>query len=768
MSDNTFEFTPEAGELLLHSYAEDAYLDYAMAVVKDRALAQVEDGNKPVHRRILHAMRGLGLTHEAKPVKSARIVGEVLGRFHPHGDTSVYDAMVRLAQPFSLRYPLITGQGNFGSRDGDSAAAMRYTEAKLSPIAALLLDELGAGTVDFKPNYDGSHDEPKLLPARLPFALLNGTMGIAVGMASNIPPHNLCEVVEAAVAVLDNPNITAAEILEHMPGPDFPDGGHLISSPSEIASAYESGRGPLRLRARWIREDLARGQWQIVVKELPYQVSTKQILEQIETLSNPQAPAGKKALTQQQVMLRQISLDFLERATDESGKDDPIRLVLVPRTSKVDEQALMSFLLAHTSLEESFGLNATMIGLDGGPATKGVLQVLKEWCQFRVSTVHRRSAWELAQAQKRIHLLEGRMTVYLNLDEVIKVIREAQEPRAELMTVFTLSEAQADDILEMRLRALNKLEGIKIEKELKELRAEAERLGVLLASEAALRKLVVKELRADGAKYGDKRRTLIKHEAKAAGAAAAAAQVAADEPVTAIVSKNLWARARTGHGLERTTLSYKPGDSEGFVLETRSLWPVAFMDNTGRVYSIKASDLPSGRGDGVPLSTLIELQPGARIVHVWSANPDQSYLFSGQRGYGYIAQLKNCVASKRAGKAFLTLESGEMPLAPLPLLPNSTDLLALGSSDGRLLVFPLVEVKTLAAGGKGVMLMMLEAGQTISALRSLSAEDRTLSGQMALVKGTASFTLKGAELEKYIGRRARKGCQMPKKGVFLD
>lgn len=768
MTQDTLEFKPEPGELLLHTYAEDAYLDYAMAVVKDRALAQVEDGNKPVHRRILYAMRELGLSHDAKPVKSARIVGEVLGRYHPHGDASVYDAMVRLAQPFSLRYPLITGQGNFGSRDGDTAAAMRYTEAKLSPIAALLLDELGAGTVDFKPNYDATHDEPKLLPARLPFTLLNGTMGIAVGMASNIPPHNLREVVNAAVAVVENPDITTAGILEHMPGPDFPDGGQLISGPAEIAAAYETGRGSLRLRARWVREDLARGQWQIVVKELPYQVSTRQILEQIETLSNPQVPAGKKALTQQQVTLKQIALDFLERATDESGKDDAVRLVLVPRTSKVDEQAMMAFLLANTSLEESFGLNATMIGLDGGPATKGVVQVLKEWCQFRVTTVRRRSAWELAQAEKRIHLLEGRMTVYLNLDAVIKVIREAEEPRDELMTAFALSEVQANDILEMRLRALNKLEGIKIEKELKELRSEAERLRALLSSETALRKLVVKELQADGARYGDERRTLIKPETKAAGSAAVAARVVADEPLTAVISRNLWARARSGHGLDRTALTYKSGDGEGFVVETRSTWPVVFMDNTGRVYSVKASDLPSGRGDGVPLSTLIDMQPGTRIAHVFSSSPEQAYLFSGQRGYGYVSQLKNCVATKRAGKTFLTLEPHEAPMPPQPLPADGTGMLALGSSDARLLVFPLSEVKTLAAGGKGVMLMVLDDNQTLSALRLLPAQANTLSGTMRLPsKGEAGFSLKADEFAKYVGKRARKGCQMPKKGVFL-
>jgi len=766
MSSDLLESRPASSELVLHTYAEDAYLDYAMAVVKDRALAQVQDGNKPVHRRILYAMRQLGLTHDAKAVKSARIVGDVLGKYHPHGDSSVYDAMVRLAQPFSLRYPLITGQGNFGSRDGDSAAAMRYTEAKLSPISALLLDELGAGTIDYRPNYDGTQEEPSLLPARLPFVLLNGTMGIAVGMASNIPPHNLREVVAASVALLKNPEISTEELLAHLPGPDFPDGGQLISSPEDIASAYETGRGSLRLRAKWVREDLARGQWQIVIKELPYLVSTKKVLDEIEVLSNPQVPSGKKALTQRQLNLKQMTLDFLERATDESGKDDPVRLVLVPRNSKVDEVAMMGFLLANTGLEDTFGVNATMIGLDGGPATKGLLPVLREWCVFRTETVRRRCTWELNQAERRIHVLEGRVLVYLNIDKVIQVIRDADDPKDDLTAQFGLSEVQATDILEMRLRALNKLEGIKLEKELSELRAEAGRLRALLASDKALKALVVKELEADSAKYGDDRRTAIKEDARAGGAATVARTVA-DEPLTVVISKNLWVRARTGHGVDKAALAYKPGDAESFVLETRSGWPVVILDSLGRTYSVQASEMPTSRGDGVPLSTLIDLQAGARVVFAISGDPEQWMLFGGQGGYGFVSQLKNCVASKRAGKAFLAVAGGERSLMPL-VLDGEKQQLAVGSSDGRLLVFPVSEVKRLPAGGKGVTLMALAEQETISAWALLPSTASEVSGTMAVVgKGVQAFALKSDDFAKHQGRRARKGCQMPKKGVFL-
>ena len=754
----------DRSELPLASYAEDSYLKYAMATVKDRALLQVEDGQKPVQRRILYAMLMLGLTPDAKAVKSARIVGDVLGKYHPHGDQAAYQAAVRMAQNFTLRYPLIKGQGNFGSRDGDPAAAMRYTEAKLSAFAAgLLLEELKQGTVDYKDNYDGSEKEPVLLPARLPLTLLNGTMGIAVGMASNIPPHNLREVASAAVFVLQNPGATAAEVLAHLPGPDFPTGGQLISSPGEIANAYATGRGSLRIRSRWHREELARGQWQIIVTELPYQVSSKQILEELDTLTNPQPLAGKKQLTQQQINLKQLSLEFLERASDESDKAANVRIVLAPRTSKIDEAAMMAFLLANTSLEDTFGLNFTMLGLDGSPQTKGIVTILQEWCHYRTITVRRRTQWQLDQASKRIHILEGRMAVYLNLDRVIATIRTAEEPRTDLMTEYSLSEIQADDILEMRLRALNKLEGAKIERELADLRKEAERLDALLKSDSALRKLVVKEIEADSAKYGDDRRTLIKPEARAAGAGVAARTVV-DEPLTVILSKNMWLRARPGHDLDLATVTYKPGDKEFIVLKTRTTLPVVFMDSMGRTYSIQASEVSTGRGDGSPLSTMIELQAGASIVHALSTSPEQMFAFAGQGGYGLMAPLQSCIASKRAGKAFLTVDAGELPMAPVQVSKDAPGWVAVGSSDGRMLAFPASEVKSLASGGKGVMLMVLEEGQTLTVVRYL--EEPRVSGTLTVKDKEVAFDLKGAEFEKHLGKRARKGCQLPKKGVW--
>jgi topoisomerase IV subunit A len=749
-------------QLVLHTYTEDAYLEYAIATVKDRALAQVQDGQKPVQRRILYAMRQLGLTPDAKPVKSARIVGDVLGKYHPHGDSAAYAAMVRMGQDFSLRYPLVQKQGNFGSLDGDPAAAMRYTEARLSSISDLLLSEINQGTVDFVPNYDGSTKEPVLLPARLPFLLLNGTMGIAVGMASDIPPHNLGEVALAATALIENPDITVSELLDIMPGPDFPGGAQLISSRQDVLHAYEGGRSTLRARARWRREDLARGQYNIVVYELPYQVSGKTILEQLDTLTNPQPPAGKKSLTQQQLNLKQMALDLLEKATDESGKEDAVRLVLSPRTSKVDPEVLMNFLFANTSLEESVSVNMTLIGLDGRPGTKGLKAILAEWVRFRFETVRRRCQFNLDRTLERIHILDGRMTVYLNLDAVIKVIREAEDPKLELMESFGLSEEQATDILEMRLRQLNKLEGIKLQKELEELRAEAARLQTLLDSEPAMRKLIVAEIASDAQRHCDPRRTLIKVEAKAAPVTAVARNVA-DEELTIVVSKNLWVRARAGHDTDEAALVYKPGDERFVVLKSRTVWPVVVLDSNGRSYSVQASDIPVARGDGVPLTTLIDLQDGAKVVHVLSTNPDQPHLFAGESGYGFLAPLKSLVATRKAGKAFLTLKSGERPMTPLAV-PAAAGFFIAGSQQGRLLAFPATEVKALPNGGQGVMLMVLEPGEKLTGLQHAEGAPVKLNVR---VKGElSSLTLQGAEWEKYVLHRARKGYQLPKKAVL--
>ncbi len=747
----------DENKLTLDTYAEDAYLAYAMAVVKGRALAQVEDGLKPVQRRILYAMLKLGLRSTAKASKSARVVGDVLGKYHPHGDQSVYDALVRMSQPFTLRYPLIEGQGNFGSLDGDSAAAMRYTEAKLSPIAELLLGELDQGTINFTPNYDGTMQEPALAPSRLRLLLLNGTKGIAVGMAAEVPPHNIREIAEACIRVIQNPDVTLEEILQCVLGPDFPGGGQLVSQPADIKSVYASGRGSLRCRARWTKEELARGQWQIVVNELPYQVSTKNILEQIDVLTNPQPPSGKKAITQQQANLKQVSLDYLEKVVDESDKDNSIRMVLTPRNSKVSPDAMMAFLLANTSLEDSVPMNMTLIGLDGKPATKGLLEVLREWATFRVSTVRRRTEWELAGAQKRIHILEGRHTVFLNLDKVIKVIRDAEEPKADLVSQFKLSEIQAEDILEMRLRQLNKLEGFKLEKELDELRKEEARLLKLLASEPDIRKLIVSELKSDTSKFGDDRRTVIKPEARSQNVVLARSVV--EEDVTVVISKNLWVKAYKGKGLTEDAFTFKQGDAFGFKVETSTVRPVVIVDTKGRAYSFASSDVPAGRGEGAPLSTFIEVQAGAKPLAVLSGSGEEQYLFAGQKGYGFIAPLKNLVARPKAGKAFLALDEGEVALAPMPV-PGEGYFVAANSA-GKVLAFAASEVKQLANGGKGVMLMALDDAETMPKMWHTPGEpfelDATLKGK------TIQVVLKGEAWLRHLSKRGRKGAFLAKK-----
>lgn len=735
----------DTAQLTLHTYAEDAYLQYAIATVKDRALAQVEDGQKPVQRRILYAMHALGLSHETKPVKCARIVGEVLGKFHPHGDTAAYGALVRMAQEFTLRYPLIAGQGNFGSRDGDPAAAMRYTEARLTPIAQLLLSELGQGTVAFQDNYDGTHSEPQLLPARLPMLLLNGTTGIAVGMASDVPPHNLREVAAAASALVARPDLDPQAVLALVPGPDFPDGGQVISSAADIAAAYASGRGSLRMRARWQVETLARGQWQVVVTELPYQVSVKRVLEELDALTNPRVPAGKKTITAQQGTLRQMALEFLEGARDESGKDDKVRLVLVPRTSRVDRDALMAFLLANTSLEDTVSVNFTTVGLDGRPKTCSFVELLVQWAEFRVHTVRQRCGWELAQTRERIHILDGRMTVLLNLDAVIALVREADAPREALMTRFGLSQAQAEDILEMRLRQLNRLEHLKLERELHALRERAAGLERLLGDDAALRKQVVSEIQADAQRFGDERRTLLE-PAHRAGSTAALARTVLDEPLTVIVSRSLWVRQRAGHDVEPGSVSYRAGDAEGFWLRGRTSWPVVVLDSRGRVYSVAGADIPAGRGDGVPLSTLIELQDGAQVVQVLTGDPESLYVFAGTLGYGFVAPLKACVTRPRAGKAFLTLTEQELPVAPVAVPADASGWLAAVSSDERALVFALSELKTLAGGGKGVLLMGLAPGAQLVRLSHLP--------RAALTDSMARYQM----------HRARRGCKLERRG----
>ncbi|MGE0803644.1 MAG: DNA topoisomerase IV subunit A, partial [Lautropia sp.] len=561
MDDNLNPSPPDDGadaddSLTLARYAERAYLDYAISTVKSRALPDVADGQKPVQRRILYAMNEMGLAANAKPVKSARVVGDVLGKYHPHGDTAAYDALVRMAQDFSLRYPLIDGQGNFGSRDGDGAAAMRYTEARLTPVARLLLDEIDQGTVDFIPNYDGSGREPALLPARLPMVLLNGASGIAVALATEIPPHNLREVAKAAVAVVRNPRIKDDELFEWLPGPDFPGGGQIISATEDIRDAYRSGRGSIKLRARYHIEDLARGQWQLVIDELPHGVSSQKVLEEIEELTNPKVRLGKKSLSPEQLQSKAQLLGVMDAIRDESGREAAVRLVIEPKTSKIDQQVLINSLLTMTSLEASVAINLVMIGRDGRPRQKTLREILTEWAEFRVVTVRRRVTFRLAKVDDRIHILEGRQIVLLNIDEVIRIIRNSDEPKPALIAAFKLTDRQAEDILEIRLRQLARLEAIKIEQELKGLREERAGLQALLDSEAALRRQIVKEIEADAKQYGDDRRTLI----EAAERASVEIKLI-EEPVTVIVSERGLVRARLGHGQDPAQFTFKSGDA---------------------------------------------------------------------------------------------------------------------------------------------------------------------------------------------------------------
>ncbi len=749
---------PPSGEdgfddaLPLDRFAEQAYLAYAMSVVRSRALPQVEDGLKPVQRRILHAMNEMRLSATSKHVKSARVVGDVIGKYHPHGDSSVYDAMVRVAQDFSLRYPLVDGQGNFGSRDGDSAAAMRYTECRLTPIAELLLSEIHRGTVDFIPNYDGAFEEPQFLPARLPFVLLNGASGIAVGMATEIPPHNLREVAEAACHLIRNPDAGLDEILPLLPGPDFPGGGQLISSPEAIRDAYSSGRGSLRLRARWHFEELARGQWRVVVDELPHGVSTAQVLSGIEALTNPQPRAGKKDVSQEQKNLKQLVLGVLDTVRDESSDQSPVRLVLEPRSSRIGRDEFMAVLLAHTGLETSTSVNMTMIGRNGRPQQKNLVQVLREWIDFRFETVERRTRHRLGEVDRRIHILEGRMIAFLHIEEVIRVIRESDEPKPALMDAFDLTELQAEDILEIRLRQLARLEGFRIEKELNELREEREGLLQLLDQRSAMTRMIVKEIRDDAKRFGDARRTRIE-----AVAAVAPAEISVpDEPVTVIVSRNGWVRARQGHGIDPASIAYKAGDHAFAVIETRTVWPLVVIDTNGRAYTVKVSELPGGRGDGAPITTLVDFQDGGKLSRVVSAAPDTHWFFSNSGGYGFICTLADATTRQRAGKAFMTLEKNEAPLLPAKV---EGELIAAVSQKGRILVFGRSEMKV-QAGGRGVIVMALDAGESLVAV-AVPAPDATLTVTGEGRGGRAvELEIKPAQREPLRHRRARKGAPL--------
>ena len=738
------QFAKETLPISLEDEMRRSYLDYAMSVIVGRALPDARDGLKPVHRRVLYAMHELSNDWNKAYKKSARIVGDVIGKYHPHGDSSVYDAMVRMAQDWSLRYPIVDGQGNFGSRDGDNAAAMRYTEARLTPIAELLLAELDEGTVNWKPNYDGANDEPALLPARLPFCLLNGASGIAVGMATEIPAHNLREVAKAAVELIRNPDFSEDEVLAIIPGPDYPGGAQIISTPEEIAATYRSGRGSLRVRAKWKIENLARGQWKLVITELPPGVSTATVLSEIEACSNPVAKekAGKKVFTPEQLNLKAAFLSSISESgvRDESGKEHAVRLVIEPASSRQGQDDLVRMLLAHTSLETNASINLTVLGVNGTPRQASLYSMIAEWCRFRLSTVERRTRHRLSAAEKRIHILEGRLAVLLDIDKVIKVIRESDDPKVDLMAHFKLSEIQAEDILEIRLRQLARLEGIKIGEELAKLREEAAGLNKLLDSDEAMRTCVAVEIEADAKKYGDDRRTFIEADAKVTMSDAKTVSIV-DESTTLIVSKHGWLRSRQGHNIDPSQLTFRSGDSLLACLPCRTVDQLVLLDTHGRAYSIAASDIPGGKGDGIPATSLADFQDGGKPCLALAVKNEQLYLVAGDGGYGFRCKGEDFLSRGKAGKAFLSLGEDEVPAVFMPA-PGQGEISCI-TKDGRALVFDIAEVRMLAKG-RGLKLIDATPGKA------------GLDDIIPVVDGVAG-KLRGERLEICRGSRGGKG-----------
>ncbi len=736
--------------IALAEFAERAYLDYAVSVVKGRALPDVCDGQKPVQRRILYSMSEMGLGPTAKPVKAARVVGDVLGKFHPHGDVAAYEALVRMAQDFTLRYPLVDGHGNFGSRDGDGPAAMRYTEARLTRYARLLLDEIDEGTVDFVANYDGSQREPTQLPARLPMVLLNGASGIAVGLATEIPPHNLREVAAAAIALLRNPKAELDDVLALLPAPDFPGGGQIITAAADLREIYAFGKGSIKVRANHAIEELARGQWQLVVNELPHGVSAQKVLEEIEELTNPKVRAGKKSLNPEQQQLKQVMLSVLDAVRDESGKDAKVRLVFEPKTSRIAPDELRNALLAHTSLESNVSVNLVSVGRDGRPGQKGLVAMLREWGEFRTDTVTRRTQHRLARASERIHVLEGRQLVLLNLDEVIAIIRASDEPGPALIARFGLTERQADDILEIRLRQLARLEALRIERELAELRSRRDELEALLASAAAMRRQVIREIEADAKLYGDDRRTRVEEAERTT------AEVRVlEEPVTVVVSQKGWVRSRQGHGHDTAQFTFKPGDAFDGAYEVQTTDQLFAISSSGRVYSVPVAQLPSARGDGVPVTSLIELETGTRLARAFAADVDTGLLISLRGGNGFACRTGDLVGRNRQGKAFVTLDEGDEVLRPA-LFGSGLERVLCVSANGRALSFALSELKVLRSGGRGVILMGLDAGEGLAQAIVHGAAGVLIEGAGRGTR-TVSRVFSGTSLAAYDGVRSRKG-----------
>ncbi len=722
----------------LADFTEQAYLNYSMYVIMDRALPHIGDGLKPVQRRIVYAMSELGLNADAKHKKSARTVGDVLGKFHPHGDSACYEAMVLMAQPFSYRYTLVDGQGNWGAPDDPkSFAAMRYTEARLSRYSEVLLSELGQGTVDWVPNFDGTLDEPATLPARLPNLLLNGTTGIAVGMATDVPPHNLREVAAACVRLLDEPSASVEQLCEHVQGPDFPTEAEIVTPRADLLKIYETGRGSVRMRAVYRVED-----GDIVVTALPHQVSGSKVLEQI---------AGQ---------MQAKKLPMVADLRDESDHENPCRIVIIPRSNRVDVEALMQHLFATTDLESSYRVNTNVIGLDGRPQVKNLRTLLSEWLTYRIGTVRRRLQFRLDKVEKRLHLLEGLLVAFLNLDEVIHIIRTEDQPKPVLMARFELSELQADYILDTRLRQLARLEEMKIRGEQDELAKERERLLALLGSEAKLKKLVRKELLEDAETYGDDRRSPIVERAEAR--ALTENELLPSEPVTVVISEKGWARCAKGHDIDAGGLSYKAGDNFKAAAAGRSNQYAVFIDSTGRSYSLAAHTLPSARGQGEPLTGRLTPPPGASFECVLLPDDDALYVIASDAGYGFVVKGEDLQAKNKAGKALLSLPAGARVVAPRPLASREDDWLAAVTTEGRLLVFPVRDLPQLGKG-KGNKIIGIP-GERVASREEYLVDLAVLPAGATLVlqAGKRTLSLKAEDLEHYKGERGRRGNKLPR------
>ena len=722
----------------LKQYAEKAYLDYSMYVILDRALPAVGDGLKPVQRRIVYAMSELGLKSAAKFKKSARTVGDVIGKFHPHGDQAAYDAMVLMAQEFSYRYPLVDGQGNWGSPDDPkSYAAMRYTESRLTRYAEVLLSELGQGTVNWAPNFDGTLNEPTLLPAKVPNVLLNGATGIAVGMATHIPPHNLREVVTATVLLLEKPRATLEQLCEHVPAPDFPTEAEIITPREEILELYKNGRGALRMRAVWSREN-----GDVVISALPHQVSGAEVLEKIA----------------HQMQARKLPM--VADLRDESDRENPTRLVLTPRSNRVDVEALMSHLFATTDLEVSYNANLNMIGTDGRPAVKGLQQILKEWLEFRGNTVRRRLEYRLERVLKRLHALAGYLIAFLNIDEVIHIIRNEEKPKPVLMQRFSLSNEQAEAILELKLRHLAKLEEMNIRKEQEELLQERDSLQNTLASPARLKTLIKKELLAVADEFGDPRRSpLVEREA---AVRISELELTSSEPITIVMSDKGWIRAAKGHDIDPNTLSYKSGDSYRMSVCGRTNLPLVILDSTGRAYTVPTHNLPSARGQGEPITSRINPPSGASFEGLMTGAPDSLYLLAGDAGYGFVAKLGDLQTKNRAGKAVLNLLRGSRVVHPAAVQQIEDSWVAAVSNQGRLLVFPLTNLPQLARG-KGSKIISVPGPRVQSREEfMLAVEVLEAADSLVIHAGKRYLMLKPADLQHYRAERGRRGNKLPR------